>query len=115
MSEAKHTPGEWFKANGNRHYGFSIYAPGDRPGGRKLICETIGIDTIELGRNRYEEGPVTIANACLLEAAPDLLAACRDCLAVVDEAYQATSYIRVAHTSEQRLKIEAAIAKALGN
>jgi hypothetical protein len=54
------------------------------------------------------------ANAKLIAAAPDLLAACEECLKVIDECYEATGCIKVCRTSEQRLKIEAAIAKAKG-
>lgn len=51
-------------------------------------------------------------DATLISASPDLLAACREALRMVDEAYEATGFFRVAATSEQRMRIEAAIAKA---
>jgi hypothetical protein len=38
-----------------------------------------------------------------------LLAACKEALAAVDEAYQATGFVKVAKTSAQRQRIEAAI------
>ena len=41
-----------------------------------------------------------------------LIDACIETLAVVDEAYQATGFVKIAHTSHQRLKIAAAIAAA---
>jgi len=48
----------------------------------------------------------------LIAAAPDLLAACKEALIIVDEAYDATGFIKVCKTSTQRMRLEAAIAKA---
>jgi hypothetical protein len=39
-----------------------------------------------------------------------LLGACKECLIVVSDCYKSTGHIRVAQTSEQRLRIEKAIA-----
>lgn len=54
------------------------------------------------------------ANAKLMAAAHDLYEACRESLSMCDEAYEATGYIKVAKTSEQRMRLEAALAKARG-
>lgn len=84
-----HTPGPW-----------SYY---DRGG---MGYDLEGVPDADRGyfENEYD--------AMLAAAAPDLLAACRESLAMVDDAYIATGHIRVAKTSEQRLRLEAAIAKA---
>lgn len=47
-------------------------------------------------------------------AVDDLIAACEEALAIVDECYAATGHFKVAKTSKQRLRIEAAILKAKG-
>lgn len=83
MSEAKHTPGLWELAGENRHFGYWISGPGSRPGSRTHICDTIGIDTVHLDRNRFEVGEVTKANATLIAASPDLLAALEDLVAKI--------------------------------
>ena len=49
------------------------------------------------------------------ESFADLLEACKECLEVVDDCYEATGHVKVAVGSDQRTKIEAAIAKAEGN
>jgi hypothetical protein len=38
-----------------------------------------------------------------------LVAACKEALAAVDEAYTATGFLKVCRTSEQRLRIESAL------
>ncbi len=44
----------------------------------------------------------------------ELLTACKEALVAVDESYLATGYIKICNTSEQRLRIEAAVARAEG-
>ncbi len=96
-----HTPGPWESDNlrvwAERDYEEQIY-----------IASLKFADDTRLPLEEVE------ANVCLIAAAPDLLEACQEALAAVDEAYQATGYLKICKTSEQRLKIEAAIAKALG-
>lgn len=53
-------------------------------------------------------------NARLAARCEGLEDACRETMAVVDEAYLATNYIKVAKTSYQRLRIEAALAGSEG-
>jgi len=50
----------------------------------------------------------------LIAAAPDLLEAAKEALAVVDECYRATGHFKVADTSGQRERLRAAIQKAEG-
>lgn len=100
MSESKFTPGPWDAKK------WRVCA-GIEPGQHiKVIC-----DTATNNKTRTEENA---ANARLIAAAPDLLAACKEALQMCDEAYQATGYVKIASTSEQRLRLEAAIAKATG-
>lgn len=121
MSEAKHTPGPWevsptdpcrvnVAMNTLLHPDEPRVADADEQDDDGFhddwnICQA---DNDMFSRLHDE----CVANARLIAAAPDLLAACREALAVVDEAYQATGFIRIAATSEQRMRIEAAIAKA---
>lgn len=125
-TESKHMPGEWFAErrdwrgepsehkiyiSGNRQ---ECYDEDDDPEDPPTIVAT-AICIVEGNATSQE---VTEANArrivqCV-NAHDDLLAACRECLAVVTECYEATGHIRAAKTSEQRLRIEAAIAKAEG-
>ena len=96
---AEHTAGPW------RHDGGPIVHV--RFQGQNLqICKCFRRDT------HCDDLSETEANARLIAAAPDLLAACKEALAAVDEAYQATGFVRIMATSEQRLRIEAAIRKA---
>ena len=61
-TEKKHTPGPWRNERGSGDYGRNITADN----GRRIICETICSDHA--------------ANAALIVAAPDLLAACEAAL-----------------------------------
>lgn len=99
-SEAKHTPGpteSWHVEN-------EPYNVWDADG--LLVCRV----------NAPLEPDEAWARGCrrarLIAAAPDLLAACQEMLITVDECYKATGHFKVAKTSEQRLRLEAAIAKA---
>lgn len=69
-------------------------------------------------RGELDGGPLRLfdhrraADAELARVTEDrdrLRAACEECLKVVDECYEATGHIRAARTSEQRLRIEAAL------
>lgn len=51
-------------------------------------------------------------NRALAALVISMRSACEEALAAIDEAYQATGYIKVAHTSEQRKRILTAIALA---
>jgi len=68
---AKHTPGPWSVLHGRRLYIFDA---------QKEIIATI---TSDPGRNREQE-QVDEANARLIAAAPDLLTALRELVAVYD-------------------------------
>lgn len=102
----EHTPGPWkvesFPEVGKKG---SVYVSGAEGWEVSPVCSTWETES----RIKNE------ANAQLIAAAPDLLAACRECLSAVDEAYSATGHFRVAATSEQRMRLEAAITKATGN
>lgn len=93
---AEHTPGPW-AVEGARVVAFDASM-------RLLVAQ---VNVVRTGEERT-------ANAHLIASAPDLLAACREMLSVVDEAYAATGYIKTAETSTQRQRIEAAIARAEG-
>lgn len=96
---------------------------------KALLIELDGVarDTghYEYGLPLFSDGPSArmgeLVDAALAEArakaggadvSARLLAACKEMLAVVDEAYTATGYFKVAETSEQRLRLEAAFAAA---
>jgi hypothetical protein len=66
---AKHTPGPWSRSNPRS---LTIYGPPDRTG---------WVLTVAHVADRGDKNQA-LADACLLEAAPDLLAACQ---AVLDE------------------------------
>lgn len=99
---ATHTPGEWEIADSDNRF---VYA---------LDAES-GCNRFDLTVHCYQQYALpgeAAANARLIAAAPDLLEACKELLRAVDDVYTATGYFKLSDTSEQRLKIEAAIAKA---
>jgi len=72
MNESKHTPGPWMAASRpSSIVGWPVVAPGD--GGRSVCNITTGHDQSE-------------ANAHLISAAPDLLAALKAVIAIADRA-----------------------------
>lgn len=70
-------------------------------------CSVIGCPCKKHMHRELRE--VTAERDRLRQGRLDLCEACREALQVVDEAYQATGYIKIAETSEQRLRIEAAM------
>lgn len=62
MSEAQHTSGPWFARN------WLVWSE-PTPGDTNVICH--------LGTNKARRTPEAAANARLIAAAPDLLAACK--------------------------------------
>ena len=52
--------------------------------------------------------------SCIVNQRAKLLAACQECLTAIDDCYEKTGHFKMAKTSEQRMKIEAALAKARG-
>jgi len=73
-------------------------------------------DDDEVGTKECRYHAESLANARRLVTCwnchDDLVAACREALKVVDECYEATGHIHVAKTSNQRMLIDAALAKA---
>jgi hypothetical protein len=92
MSE--HTPGPWRVAFGNR---LEIHGPKDEIGWPKSIVYNAGLCTDEEAQ----------ANARLIAAAPELLAACIDALEVEETMAQCPD-------SELASRLRAAITKAKG-
>lgn len=89
------------------------------PGPWKTIKPGHGHETeylsVQIGKDEtYTTLEMLPADARLVSAAPDLLAACEECLRTVDECYKKTGHFKVAHTSMQRMVIEEAINKAKG-
>lgn len=75
MSEAKFTPGPWAVADYNIHQVIAVHDGPDIDGRHQhTICNT----SDEYSKARFDEQS---ANARLIAAAPDLLAACRAALA----------------------------------
>lgn len=66
----------------------------------------------------YEDDGTFLAHGTPRELAEQVKAlreACHECLLVADEAYRATGYMRIAKSSIQRMKIEAAIKASDGS
>lgn len=107
-----HTPGPWTVEDIFEDGGLDIIIGYQIPdaGSPIPVAHICGVD--EHGGPPKTKKEVA-ANARLIAAAPELLAACQQALLVVDEAYEATGFIRIAKTSLQRMSIEAAIAKAM--
>jgi hypothetical protein len=93
------TPGEW---TAKRFFDRKVYVVTD-PDSKPFVGQVIVSPTT---CPEYE------ANAPILAAAKELLAACEIALKAIDEAYKATGYIKVAVTSKEREAITAAIMKA---
>ena len=70
MSE--HTKGPWIIEGENRHGGRFIRTPDDSRGYHVAICDTYDVEM------RHDQAGETEANARLIAAAPDMLAALRD-------------------------------------
>lgn len=103
----KHTPGPWIYEPESQDYRNAPYMVWTSKGpGYGTIAETNPTGLLPTSPDEQA------ANARLIAAAPDLLAACQEALTAIDEAYQATGHVKIAKTSKQRLRIEAAIAKA---
>ena len=88
--KGKFTPGPWRNERGSGAYGRNVTADN----GRRIVCETICSDHD--------------ANARLIAAAPDLLAACEAALRVLESEPECAIY--KAHTEI----VQAAIVKARG-
>lgn len=112
-SESKHTPGPWIVMHGDNGYPSGISAPGDAgiPGAVGCIVRNggIGLPSSDAGK----------ANARLIAAAPDLLAALEPLAALLqphmdeyqdDRVFFAVNYGRVTIGDLRRAR--AAIAKA---
>lgn len=95
MTEAKHTPGPW-TVTGQKEYAYQI--------GIGVVTDR-GIDPIAAA---YGDGEAAKANAQLIAAAPDLLAACQQMLSMTVARVPLTSPLRKAACARAR----AAIAKA---
>lgn len=125
----EHTPGKLERGDPEEYREFTLFigdeciadcdnrpfrsAEETEPIVRRLVacwnaCEGLATEILE------GAGPPPSRQARLMNAAPDLLAACKAALEGIDGAYQSTGsiHVRVAKTSEVRTKIEAAIAKA---
>jgi len=97
----QHTPGPW---KWDESWGAIVV---DRPDMQKLICPMwTGCDRARMGRDIVDED---LANAALIAAAPDLLAACKRAVHLYDHD-DATSVLEWVNSPEFR----AAIAKAEG-
>lgn len=88
MTELKHTPAPWtrrtHRRDGARHGGFWIDGPSEDR--RSLVKVTCYSRRTSAGYAE-EDMAESEANACLIEAAPDLLAACEAVVAAVDDAH----------------------------
>ena len=108
MIERKHTPGPWVTLTGFTNYGhpaFSVATDEDDPW---FICSGIfGCDENNLGTDIENK-----ANARLIAAAPDLLAACEAALAVVGVSCRPPGGCTPGE-STARKQLAAAIKKAL--
>ena len=98
--QAKHTPGPW-EACGQD--GCIRIRATDVDG------TTVYPAAINGNADDDEYGPTTRANAELIAAAPDLLAACRVALQAIEDAHHGVS------TADQEAMIEQVIAEAEGN
>ena len=78
MSEARHTPGPWYAEVGDPK------VPGMTPG--YDVWHHTGIGQIARVRPGLEPDPTAEANARLIAAAPDLLAACKVLMGVFEDA-----------------------------
>lgn len=99
-NSSKHTPGPWEVL----HCGIDSETILVQSGDGLEICTTIGE---QMGL------PEEAANARLIAAAPDMLAACKSALEVLDEACQ-TGYHDAEKDAPTARELEAAIAKAEG-
>jgi hypothetical protein len=72
-----HTKEPWRVEGWNGHYGRNVLADGTRPGLHKCLAMVVGIT------GEHEQDEEMTANARLMAAAPDLLAACEAGLALL--------------------------------
>jgi hypothetical protein len=98
---SKHTPGPWGIRQYSAHTGFSVWG-----GGRGSIAER-WYDGPQAG----DYGPEIEANARLIAAAPDLLAACK-LYAELDDTRRKGKFIDPGVRAKLDIAIRAAIAKA---
>lgn len=94
MSDTQHSPGPWYAK-------FEGWKLDDAHGGREAGEWTIGPGATLSFDSKYDDEQQTKADACLMAAAPALLAACQIVLQTPRESYTST--------------VEAAIAQAKGH
>ena len=82
--------------------------PGDRRTNPSLTNDKSERDAATKWNRRAPDPEIARLRAVNAE----LLATCEETARVVDEAYEATGFIKVAKSSHQRMRIEAVIAKA---
>lgn len=98
MKQQLHTPGPWSNGGKNRHFGFSIHAPGSKPEYHVTVCEVMGQDQDE----------TTASNTSLILAAPDMYEALKALLWAVEQ------HTNLAYDYPAFVESRAAIAKAEG-